>query len=63
MEKENDKAQEGEKSENNQIEEIKPLSEQDFAKSEDPKQIISNLTNKIILLEKANIINYIYFLH
>ena len=53
MEKENDKAQEGEKSEN-QIEEIKPLSEQDFAKSEDPKQIISDLTNKIILLEKAN---------
>ena len=53
MEKENDKEQEGEKNES-QIEEIKPLSEQDFAKSEDPKQIISNLTNKIILLEKAN---------
>ena len=53
MEKENDKAQEGEKSEN-QIEEIKPLSEQDFIKNDDPKQIISDLTNKIILLEKAN---------
>ena len=47
MEKENDKAQEGEKSEN-QIEEIKPLSEQDFIKNDDPKQIISDLTNKII---------------
>ena len=53
MEKENDKAQEGEKSEN-QIEEIKPLSEQDFIKNDDPKQIISDLTNKIILLEKVN---------
>ena len=53
MEKENDKTQEGEKSEN-QIEEIKPLSEQDFIKNDDPKQIISDLTNKIILLEKAN---------
>ena len=53
MEKENDKAQEGEKSEN-QIEEIKPLNEQDFIKNDDPKQIISDLTNKIILLEKAN---------
>ena len=53
MEKEKDKIQEGEKNES-QIEEIKPLREQDFAKSEDPKQIISNLTNKIILLEKAN---------
>ena len=53
MEKENDKAPEGEKSDN-QIEEIKPLSEQDFIKNDDPKQIISDLTNKIILLEKAN---------
>jgi len=53
MEKENDKAQEGEKNEN-QIEEIKPLSEQDFIKNDDPKQIISDLTNKIILLEKVN---------
>ena len=53
MEKEIDKAQEGEKSDN-QIEEIKPLSEQDFIKNDDPKQIISDLTNKIILLEKVN---------
>ena len=53
MEKENDKSPEGEKSDE-QFEEIKPLSEQDLIKNDDPKQIISDLTNKIILLEKAN---------
>ena len=50
MEKENASEQEKDKNEN---EELKALTEQDFLKSDDPKKIITDLTNKIFLLEKA----------
>ena len=54
MEKENDIKPEEKKDNNDNVDENKVINEQDLLISEDPDKIISDLTNKIILLEKAN---------
>ena len=54
MEKGNEILSEGDKNKDNN-EEYKPLTEQNLLSEDDPKRIISDLTNKIFLLEKMNI--------
>ena len=53
MEKGNEILSEGDKNKDNN-EEYKPLTEQNLLSEDDPKRIISDLTNKIFLLEKMN---------
>ena len=53
MEKGNEILSEGDKNKDNNGE-YKPLTEQNLLSEDDPKRIISDLTNKIFLLEKMN---------